>query len=78
MGAETDGYAECNFESGERLGHMLPRTGIAFLLSEKVNKDQRKGAGWVLLGIGVISSIPILVDFVTKPTGAEKLLAMAS
>ena len=75
MKSKTFTIPEIAFIAGTRVAL---GSGIAFLLSEKINKDQRKGAGWVLLGIGVLTSIPILVDFITKPSGAEKPLAMAS
>jgi hypothetical protein len=32
--------------------------GIALLATEKMNEEQRKTAGWVLLGIGVLTAIP--------------------
>jgi len=51
--------------------------GISLLLSERFNTDQRKGAGWVLFGIGVLSSMLILIDFVRKPS-VEKPLALVS
>jgi len=51
--------------------------GIALLLSGKFNTDQRKGAGWVLFGIGVLSSMLILMDLVRRPS-VEKPLALVS
>ena len=35
--------------------------GIGLLLSEKLNKDQRRGAGWALFGVGVLATIPIVL-----------------
>jgi hypothetical protein len=51
--------------------------GISLLLSERFNTDQRKGAGWVLFGIGVLSSMLILIDLVRKPS-VDKPLALVS
>ena len=53
-------------------------SGMALLVAERLNKDQRKGAGWVLLGIGIVSSVPILVSFLRKRTLTDKLMALAS
>ena len=40
--------------------------GIALLLAEKLNEDQRKAIGWVLLVIGAISTIPLAIDVLSK------------
>ena len=34
--------------------------GLGLLLSDRLNKDQRRAAGWALLGVGVLTTIPIL------------------
>ena len=46
--------------------------GIGLLLSEKLNKDQRRGAGWALFGVGVLSTIPIVLGIVGKRPGADR------
>jgi hypothetical protein len=33
--------------------------GIALLLADKLNADQRKAAGWTMLLIGAVSTIPL-------------------
>ncbi len=33
--------------------------GLALLLSDYLKSDQRRAAGWTLLGIGLITTIPI-------------------
>ena len=48
--------------------------GLALLLADKISKDERKGAGWALLGIGVVTTIPILINVLSKPR-REKLAA---
>ena len=52
--------------------------GVGLLISDKLNKDQRRGAGWALLGVGLASSIPLALEIVGKPAAAEKSLALAS
>ena len=34
--------------------------GIGLLLSDRLNQDQRKGAGWALLAVGVLTTFPIV------------------
>jgi hypothetical protein len=36
--------------------------GIALLLADKLNNDQRKAVGWTLLLVGAISTIPLAVN----------------
>lgn len=52
-------------------------SGVGFLLSERLNRDQRKGAGWALLGVGVLSSIPIVIGFL-KSGSNQRPFAVAS
>jgi hypothetical protein len=52
--------------------------GIGLLISDWLNRDQRKGAGWALCGIGVLSSIPIVIGVFAKRPLAEKPLVLAS
>ena len=52
--------------------------GIALLLSDRLNKDQRKGAGWALFGIGVLTTIPILTSIITKRPVPEKPIVLAA
>ena len=34
--------------------------GVGLLVSEKLKPDQRRAAGWALLAVGVITTIPLL------------------
>lgn len=52
--------------------------GLGLLVSDRLNKDQRKGAGWALFGIGVLSTIPIVVDVIAKRPVAEKQVPLAA
>ena len=40
--------------------------GIALLLARKLNGDQRRGAGWALLAVGALSSIPLVMNVLGK------------
>ena len=40
--------------------------GIGLLLSERLNKDQRRGAEWALVIVGVLTTIPIVLGIVGK------------
>ena len=43
--------------------------GIGFLLSDRFTKDQRKGAGWALFGIGALTTIPLVMEVLGKRPG---------
>ena len=46
--------------------------GIGLLLSGKLNKDERRGAGFALLGIGILTTFPIVMGILAKSRPAEK------
>jgi hypothetical protein len=46
--------------------------GIGLLLGDRYTKDQRKGAGWALLAIGILTTIPIVAGVLGKPAVAER------
>ena len=52
--------------------------GVGLLISDRLNEDQRKAAGWVLLGFGVLSTIPIVTGVLAKPTVAGRPAALVS
>jgi hypothetical protein len=35
--------------------------GIGLLLSGKLSKDQRRAAGWTLVAVGAVTTIPLLM-----------------
>ena len=41
--------------------------GLGLLISDRLNKDQRKGAGWALLAVGVLTTIPLARGVLAKP-----------
>ena len=40
--------------------------GLGLLLSEKLNKDQRKAAGWALAVMGALTTIPLALGLINK------------
>jgi hypothetical protein len=52
--------------------------GLGLLISDRLNEDQRKGAGWALLAVGVLSTIPIVMGVLAKPTVAGRPAALLS
>jgi hypothetical protein len=40
--------------------------GAALLVSRKLNEDQRKTAGWLLLIIGVLTTIPLAISIARR------------
>jgi hypothetical protein len=46
--------------------------GLGLLIAGKLSSDTRKGAGWALLAVGALSTIPLAVAVVSKPRLAEK------
>jgi H+/gluconate symporter-like permease len=40
--------------------------GLALLFADKLQKDQRKAIGWTLALVGVVTTIPLAVNFFVK------------
>lgn len=49
--------------------------GLALLLGDNLSRDARKGAGWALLAVGILSSIPIVTGVLAKPRIPERQAA---
>jgi hypothetical protein len=49
--------------------------GIGFLLADHLKDDQRRGAGWALLAVGALTTIPIVLNVLNKPDASPKLAA---
>jgi hypothetical protein len=45
--------------------------GLGLLMSDKLSRDARKGAGWALVAVGALSSIPIVAGVLSKARLAE-------
>jgi hypothetical protein len=41
--------------------------GIGLLLSDTLRGEERRCVGWVLVGIGAVTTIPILLNMIGKP-----------
>jgi hypothetical protein len=41
--------------------------GVGLLIGEKLGRDARKGAGWALLAMGALTTIPIVAGVLSKP-----------
>jgi hypothetical protein len=41
--------------------------GLGLLLATRLDGDQRKAAGWALVFVGAITSIPLAMDVLGKP-----------
>ena len=52
--------------------------GIGLLISNRLNKDQRKAAGLALLAVGVLTTVPIVLHVVGKRPAAVKPVALVS
>jgi hypothetical protein len=40
--------------------------GIGLLLADKLNDQKRKGAGWALLAVGALTTIPLVLNVMGK------------
>ena len=40
--------------------------GLALLLGDKLNPEQRRTVGWTLLAIGILTTIPLVADVFGK------------
>ena len=48
--------------------------GLGLLISDRLNEDQRKAAGWALLAVGVLTTIPIVKGVLAKPPVGGKAI----
>jgi len=49
--------------------------GLGMLLAGNLDRETRKGAGWALLAVGALTSIPLMAGVLGKPALAEKKAA---
>ena len=40
--------------------------GVALLLSDRMTRDNRRKLGWTLVAVGVVSTLPLAADIVSK------------
>ena len=43
--------------------------GLALLLADRLDKNQRRAIGWTLLAVGVLSTIPIAIELFSATRG---------
>ena len=48
--------------------------GIGMLVGNRLNDGARTGAGWALLGVGAITTIPIMASLFRKRSLRERLV----
>jgi hypothetical protein len=41
--------------------------GVGLLIGDRLGRDARKGAGWALLAVGALTTIPIVAGVLGKP-----------
>ena len=46
--------------------------GLGLLLGDRLSRDARRGAGWALLAVGVLTSVPIFISLHGKPQFAVR------
>jgi len=49
--------------------------GLGLVIGEKLGRDTRKGAGWALLAVGALTSIPLAMEVFSKPEIAARKAA---
>ncbi len=47
--------------------------GIGLLAANKLSDERRAGLGWALLGVGVLSTIPILIELSRRSERPRRL-----
>jgi hypothetical protein len=49
--------------------------GLGLLVGDKLDREVRKGAGWALLGMGVFTTIPLVMGVLGKPSFSARKVA---
>ena len=49
--------------------------GLGLLIGSRLDRDARNAAGWALLGVGALSTIPIVIGILGKPTAQARKAA---
>jgi len=44
--------------------------GLGFLLGSRLNEKMRRGAGWALLAVGALTTIPLAINVIGKSNNA--------
>jgi len=51
--------------------------GIGLLIADKLTDNERRAAGWALVGVGALTTVPIAMNVLGKSVGAERGLTHA-
>ena len=46
--------------------------GVALLLADRLNNDQRRAVGWTLLAVGALTTVPIAVQLLRSKRPEER------
>ena len=46
--------------------------GLGLLIADKLSRDGRKAAGWALLAVGGLTTVPIAMGVLSKPLPTER------
>ncbi len=49
--------------------------GIGLLLADKLTDHERRAAGWALVGVGALSTAPLVLNVLGKPAAEVGILA---
>jgi hypothetical protein len=41
--------------------------GIGLLLADKLTDNERRAAGWALVGVGALTTVPLVMNVLAKP-----------
>ena len=53
--------------------------GLGLLLADRIHPEQRRAAGWALLAVGALTTIPLAAEILLRDAGANhKHLAQTS
>ena len=52
--------------------------GIGLLISDRLYRDQRKAVGWALVGMGVLTTVPIVAGIFGKGPFAHRRIGLAA
>jgi hypothetical protein len=48
--------------------------GIGLLIADKLTDNERRAAGWALVGVGALTTVPLAMNILGKSEGAEHVL----
>jgi len=47
--------------------------GLALLLADRLNAEQRRAVGWTLFLVGAVTTVPIALNLLSKPAGGSAM-----